>query len=380
MKKTIFITGATGNIGARLVSQILTDEPTANLIVLVRGKSTDEAREKLTRTLLTADPDVSLTSVDDRVDIVRGDITREDLGLTQTTYEYIASRVTHVIHSAASTKFNVSLSHARLSNVTGTMNVMRLALAAKAHGQLRGVAYVSTAFVCGERPGHFFEDDLNETKTFSSTYDRTKWEAEAKVRALRPQLPITIFRPSIVVGDSRTGRIVSYNVLYTPLRYIGMGAVKIIAGSPNVVLDVVPVDYVTRAISHIFLKSDTSTGKTYNLVSGKERSLTTSQITGRAVSLMKIHGLLADDFKARFLPSVLLRSVKPLLANRTGKMLERLKEFEPHIKLKREFDNTNTRAALDGTDIEVPSLGSYIDTILTHWLKTVWGSRLRRAA
>jgi long-chain acyl-CoA synthetase len=156
------------------------------------------------------------------------------------------------------------------------MNVMRFALKAKKHSQLRGVAHISTAFVCGERPGHFFEDALDPSKTFSSTYDRTKWEAEQKVRALRSELPITIFRPSIVVGDSRTGRIVSYNVLYTPLRYIGMGAVKIIAGSPNVRLDVVPVDYVTRAVSHIFLNADDAAGKTFNIVCGKERSLTTS--------------------------------------------------------------------------------------------------------
>lgn len=378
--KTILITGATGNIGARLVSQILNDDDTARLILLVRGKSADEARDKLTRTVLTADPDISLTSLRERAEIIRGDITAENLGLNRNTYENVASRVTHIIHAAASTKFNVTLSHARLSNVTGTMKVMKLALAAKEYGNLSGVAYVSTAFVCGERPGHFFEDKLDATKTFSSTYDRTKWEAEHEVRALRSQLPITIFRPGIVVGDSRTGQIVSFNVLYTPLRYIGMGAVKIIAGSPNVLLDVVPVDYVTEAISHIFLKSDSPAGETYNLVAGKDRSLSTSEITGRAVTLMKVRELLPADFKVRFLPSALLRSVKPLLSSRTGKMLERLREFEPHIRLKREFDDANTRAALTGTGIEPPALASYIDTILTFWIKTVWRCRLKKAA
>jgi long-chain acyl-CoA synthetase len=380
MKRTILITGATGNIGAKLVSHIFTTHREDSLILLIRGKSQSEARERMKRVLAITSPEFDWDAAISRVDLCCGDITQERLGLSQSEYDRIAGRVTHIIHSAAATKFLLSLGHARQVNVEGTKNVMRLAAVASTNGNLVGVAHLSTAYVCGHREGTIPEDSIEEPRSFSNTYEQTKWEAECEVHRHDPLFPIAIFRPSIVVGDSHTGRIAALRVLYTPLRYICRGIISVLPGSPNVPLDVVPVDYVARAITGIFFDTNWGAGQTFNIVAGKDAVVTTGEVAYKALGYFATASAQTTPSRIRFVPPILFRSIAPFLSSRLKRMLVQIGAFTPYISLTRIFDNTNTLAALAGTDIVVPPLSEYLDNILAYCLETGWGKKINRAA
>jgi len=123
------------------------------------------------------------------------------------------------------------------------------------------MAYISTAYVCGNREGVIFEDETDKGCCFSNGYEQSKWEAEQFVRSLMSQIPITIFRPSIIVGDSQTGRIATFNVLYPPLKFLCLGTKIPLPGRSKVSLDVIPVDYAAQAILQITLNNGSFNGK-----------------------------------------------------------------------------------------------------------------------
>ena len=147
---------------------------------------------------------------------IAGDLTAPRLGLGE-RHDEIAAGVGTVIHSAASVAFDLPIEEARAINVEGTRRVLDFAGAVP---DLQRVAYVSTAYVAGDRRGTVYEDD-RETGTFRNSYERSKHEAEAVVRS--STLPWTIARPSIIVGESTTGWTASFNVLYGPLRAFAAG-------------------------------------------------------------------------------------------------------------------------------------------------------------
>jgi len=96
------------------------------------------------------------------------------------------------------------------------------------HGRLEKIAHISTAYVCGDREGAIYENDNSTKCHFSNNYEQSKWEAECHVGRFYPDMPVVIFRPSIVVGDSSTGRLNLFNVLYTPLRFVCRGDLPVL--------------------------------------------------------------------------------------------------------------------------------------------------------
>ena len=120
-----------------------------------------------------------------------------------------------MIHCAATVRFDHSLDEARRINVEGTRRVLDFAAAAP---RLRSLAYVGTAYVAGDRTGLVRENELDAGQSFRNTYEQTKAEAEALVRSRLGSLPGVILRPSIIVGDSRTGVTSSFKMLYWPLK------------------------------------------------------------------------------------------------------------------------------------------------------------------
>ncbi|MCP4247204.1 MAG: NAD-dependent epimerase/dehydratase family protein, partial [bacterium] len=229
------------------------------------------------------------TRLTQRVSVVRGDICERQFGLARDAYEILVERVTHVIHSAATTQFHLPFKCAYDTNYLGTEQVLRFAEQVQSRGRLRGVAYISTAYVCGDRQGFVTESELTCGQGFANSYEETKCLAEVLVQRRAEHLPLTIFRPSIVVGDSRSGRTITFNVLYVPLKLICRGLVTEMLGEPRATLDVVPVDYVSRAIRQLSLDQERFLGETFHLAAGQERTVTVDEIIRRAINYYQTH-------------------------------------------------------------------------------------------
>jgi nucleoside-diphosphate-sugar epimerase len=380
MVTTVFITGATGNIGGKIIGHILQQDTQTELVLLVRDHSNSKAGRRFEDVLRTLYPEIDGVEAKRRIRVVCGDITVAGLGLPQSTLEELAMRVTHIIHAAATTQFQLPWREAHLVNYAGTRNVMAFAKQAWQIGRLKGIAHISTAYVCGKREGRIYEEETWSCRRFSNSYEQTKWEAEEFVRSLMSELPVTIFRPSVVVGDSQTGRMISFNVLSPPLRWIQKGIVTAFPCQPDNPLDIVPVDFVSLAIHHILLKREPCPGKTYHIVAGAEKSVTVGEVIGRAVSYFNSAPTGPSPVRVKFGTSHAQHATSPQITGRERRGLQLVKVYEPYICATRHFDNTQTLEALRGTGISVPRFSSYFDNILRYSFPTDWGKRVKEAA
>lgn len=378
MNQIVFLTGATGLVGGNLIPRILKDYNIIRLVLLVRGSSDREAEQRVDEMLGTLSPEIDKNQAKERIQVVRGDITLDKLGLAENLYDSLAKEVTHIIHSAATVQFQLPLECARLVNCTGTENVMTLAHYAQNRGRLKGVAYVSTAYVSGDRGRRILETELDCGQQFSNTYERTKLESEKIVHQWMNELPVTIFRPSIIVGDSKTGRTTAFNVLYPPLKLIQRGLIQVLPGSENTPLDVVPVDFVADAIDHVFLKTEQGIGKTYHLTVGEGNSTTTGEVVDKAIDYFNKTG--GHLHRVKFMLVERYHKAKQSLLGHERRIWQAMEIYEPYLCVNRTFDNSNTRFALRGTGITVPDFKTYCHTILGYCIQTDWGKRLRNAA
>jgi thioester reductase-like protein len=376
MSKVIFLTGATGFIGRNLVERILEEDSACRLILLIRARTQEEAEERFEEIFRSFPRNLNPQEVMDRIRVVRGDISSTNLGLDDALFVELSKEVTHIIHSAATVRFTSPLPLARQVNVEGTKNVMAFAKIALKWGNLKQVAYVSTAFVSGSRTGAIYEDDLDCGQKFSNPYEQSKFEAELYVRQLMPELPITIYRPSIVVGNSKTGETSAFNVLYAPLKLIHRGLLTVIPGSRSTPVDVVPIDFVTDAIWHTFFCSEESVGKTFHLTAGGNRVTTIGEVFSLAARYFNEMCVGEGSAKVRFVPVPVFKAVRKLLSSQARRLFQALRVFEPYIQINRAFDNRNAREALQGTSVTPPAFVEYYENLLRYCIVTNWGKRV----
>ncbi|UCD64667.1 MAG: SDR family oxidoreductase [Candidatus Zixiibacteriota bacterium] len=380
MSKVVFMTGATGNIGAKLVSAILAGDDSCRLILLVRANSAEHARARVKSSVTVVSPEFPFDRYSRRISVLPGDITHDDLGFSGSLYNEVASQVTDIIHSAAATGFLLPVEAARRINLGGTINVMNLARKAADKGQLRGVAHVSTAFVNTGNGRPIGEEDFLVRRDFLHGYDQTKWEAERYIRSAMSWLPVTVFRPSVIVGDSNTGCTSAFNVLYTPLRLICHGQIDTLPAEPEVRLDVVPSDYVADAIHHIFIRKGKCSGRTFHITAGGDKSLTIGQIIDGTLNLAAKYYPRSCANGVRFVAPSLFDAAFGGGGNGNNRIFRMIKVFEPYMTRQMIFDDSGTRAALHGSKIAVKSLSEYFETIVRHCFDTRWGKQVRRAA
>jgi nucleoside-diphosphate-sugar epimerase len=254
--ETIFMTGFPGFIAGRLVERLAT--PESQFFLLVQPAFVDKAKE-----------DVQLIASKCRVPLenfvlFEGDITHETLGLSEDDLDVVRAETTDVFHLAAIYDLGVKREPAFRVNVDGTKHVNDLV---RSMANLHRYNYISTCYVAGKRRGAILESDLAHDAGFRNFYEETKYLAEVEVENLKEEFPVTIFRPSVVLGDSKTGETAKYDGIYYVIFYYKKAASLlrfVNVGNKNVKLNLVPVDFVVEGIATLS-KDPKAVGKTIAL-------------------------------------------------------------------------------------------------------------------
>ena len=339
---TIFLTGSTGYLGS-YVADGLMREHGQKLALLVRAKSKDEAAERLWKSLqLHMDFATFYALLNERIDIYLGDLTDKNLGLDDASYKKLAHETTSVIHCAASLNrksnkacFNV--------NLRGTLEVLKLARAAQDHHGLRRFSDVSTVAISGEVNHETVHEDraIDWNKSDYDPYSRTKKFCEHMVHELLPEVPITVFRPSTVLGDSRRPETTQFDMVRA---FVFFARLPVVPLDGSWRLDIVPADYVGAGIVAVHMQ-DKPEHDAYNLSSG-DATPTYREI----VSALRARGY---SRRHLFAPQVLPafeKTVEQLVATprkwgvSPGASL--LKVFLPYITYDTVFDNSRVQKVL----------------------------------
>jgi len=247
-KSTVFLTGATGFLGSYLLKILLNNGHT--VYVLSRPTPRSRADARIYAVLDFWDRAV-LRKHKRNICVIEGDITKAGLGLAQRVRQKLADEVDEIIHSAAGTNVQVPFEEIRKANVEGTRNIFDLGTRLSREGRLRKINHLSTAFVCGKYQGVFKESDLDLGQDFYTSYERSKFEAEKLVPAYRKQgLWIDIFRPSIVIGESDTGKNFQFKNIY---QFVHMCSLGLFPRLPlrGMRASIIPLDYTCEAIYRI---------------------------------------------------------------------------------------------------------------------------------
>lgn len=330
----IFLTGSTGYIGAHIATNLLGghSEP---LNLLVRAKDEQEARERLWHSLqLHMDFAAFREYLASRIHVFLGDLTGTHFGLADDDYSRLVHSTGSVIHCAASLNRKSEKSCLNV-NLRGTLEVIQLSMRARDHHGLRRFSHVSTVAVAGQRSNEVVEEDasIDWNRSDYDPYARTKKFCEHMVGELLHDVPRTIFRPSIVLGDSRRPETNQFDMVRA---FVFLAGLPVLPFRPGDKIDIVPVDYVADAVTLLHQKDHPAHG-IYHLSSGTG-SETFVELTE---ALAKAQGKRGP----KFVPGLEQPSSKIVnaLAGRRGKiggLATLLKVFLPYLMWNTVFDNS----------------------------------------
>ncbi|MGH3581137.1 MAG: SDR family oxidoreductase, partial [Mycobacterium sp.] len=352
------VTGGTGFIGRRIVTRLLRDRDDAQVWVLVRRGSLGRF-EQLAQTW------------GPRAKPLVGDLAAPGLGLSDDALAALGD-VDHVVHCAAIYDITAPESQQRAANVEGTGAVVDLTrrLGATLH-------HVSSIAVAGSYPGVYTEDDFDVAQDLPTPYHQTKFEAEQLVRA--SGLPHRIYRPAVVVGDSRTGEM---DKVDGPYYFFGLLAKLAVLPSftPIVLPDtgrtnIVPVDFVVDATVAL-MHSPGRDGQTFHLTAPKTIGLRgIYRGIAKEAGLPALRGSLPT---AAVTPVLKATGRAKVLRNMAATQFGIPAEILDVVDLAPTFVSEHTEEALRGSGIEVPEFASYAPKLWRYWAEHLDPDRARR--
>ncbi len=341
----VFFTGATGFVGGHILARLLEREE-VSVLLLAR----DPSPERLWRAMQPHfDFDRFRALLGGRVRAVGGDITEAGLGLSAADRALVTRETTSILHCAAS--LNRKSEKACLNtNLRGTLEMLDLARAIVADHGLRRFTHVSTVAVAGKRQDETVREDaaIDWERSDYDPYARTKKFCEHMIARLLPDVPRTILRPSVVLGDGRTGQTTQFDMVHA---FAFLARLPILPLRPDHRIDIVPVDWVATAAAKIHLQTPPDHG-IYHLSAG-EASPTYRQITTALSRSPAYLPWLARPFDGmvRFLSSI-AHGTGP------GRAASRLQVFLPYLRFNTVFDNARAVAAAGAAPAPFPAYAS----------------------
>ena len=344
-----FITGFPNFMAVTMAREILAEDPHNEVSLLVQGKHL-AAWEEFRKLLPEA--------ARDRVRAFTGDVIDMDLGLSGQEYGWLTENTDDVFHLAGVYWMAADPTDAYRVNVDGTAEALRFA---RECPKLRRFSYFSTAFVSGDRTGVVLEDDLEAGQRFRNAFEETRFRAERLVRRHLEKLPISIFRPSIVVGHSQTGEIDRITGPYFLMNAIVNWPVDVpipLPGRGDAPMNLVPVDFVVRA-ARLISRDPRGEGITCHLTDPNPLpAKRVFELVARAAGRRAPRGQI---------PGRTMRRLLSLPGLRRGATDQRhFLEYFDQVVIWR---SVNTLSLLQGTAVSCPTFESYVD-VLVEQLRT----------
>jgi thioester reductase-like protein len=347
------VTGFPKLLASRLAAALLA-RPEARLSLLSREQDAEEARAFAA----ALDPEGGK-----RVQVLVGEVANLHLGLSTGEYRALSHDATDIFHAAELSQLSAPKGELWRVNVEGTRAVIELASDCR---KLRRFTHVSTVFVAGDRTGVVAEDELALGQAFRNEYERTRFEAELLVRRAMGELPCSVLRPGIVVGDSRTGEIDRFEGPYSIAILLVTSPVSVpvpLPGDGCAPLNVVPIDFVVAAGAAIH-HDPRAVGRTFQIVDPNPPSTRrvwelVAQRTGRKLPRISLGYRLTDALLK--LPGLerVTREQRTAIA---------------YVNQLTFFTSRNTLELLDGTGIRCPHIESYLD-LLIEYVRTEYRKR-----
>jgi thioester reductase-like protein len=368
MKKNYFITGATGAIGAALVPILLKDkEISVNL--LIRADNAAHLQDRLNKLFHFWEFE-SNDERKERIVGIIGDISRPLFGMEKGIYDQVSSQCTHIIHCAGNVRMNLSIEDARKCSVDSAKNVVALAKVCKKNNNLEKIEFVSTVGVGGDL-SRLPETWISEKREFHNTYEQAKAEAEDYIRDLvETGLPLTVHRPSMVVGDSETGKIIHFQIFYHICEFLsGRRTLSVIPNTGNVRLDTIPCDYVAGVIAWSSRTRET-TGQVLHECSGPEHAILLTDLKKMVQKCFREKRIKLP--KPVTIPVWLFKAAVPVISlfvpPKAKRAMRALPVFFDYLAENQGFENGETWRQLENK-IEFPFVGGYLEKVIGRYLQ-----------
>src|ERR1043165_5403364 len=343
-RETFFITGFPGFIANRLLERLARAD--CDFILLVQPSLLGRAQEEIAR----------MSQLSGRhpgeFQFVEGDISQPRLALSAADLELVQRETTRMFHLAAVYDLAVPQDLAMRVNAGGTRNVVELA---RTLPHLRHFHHVSTCYVAGKREGVILETELHHNAGYRNFYEESKYLSEMQVDSVKNELPVTIHRPSVVCGDSKTGETVKYDGVYYLILYLlhfpWLSAVNI--GNHCVSLNLVPVDFVVDAMAALAF-DDNAIGKTVQL--SDPAPLSTSDLFD-SIARSANHQQSRITAPAMWVRFLLMLPPSPKITGLPHHAV-------PYFFVKQVYDSSQAQRLLAPHGIRCPPFAGYVDQIV----------------
>jgi len=365
-----FLTGGTGAVGSAIVPLLLED-PDTEVRLLLRAES-DAALAQRLESLAGFWGWTESSDKRARVKAYRGDAAVPIFNLPDAQYAELTEECTHLIHSAGTVRMNLSIEDARRSAVGSARATVEFARRLATAGRLRKFEYVSTVGVAGKRPGALPEIWMDEPREFHNTYEQAKAEAEEIVRSaiVDEGLPVTVHRPSMVIGDARDGRIIHFQIFYFICEFLsGRKTLGLYPDFGEVRLDVIPANWVAEAIVAASRDPETA-GRIFHLCSGPQQAPRLEELKAVVRAAFKAHGMRVPPGISlpRSAFAALARMAARLAPASQRKALATLPIYLDYLADRQDFDNTEYLKWLASRDKQLPQTAAYLPGVLGYYM------------